>query len=112
MTYDEILTKHILQLTKELNPNEALFEHLMARDVMQACDREKINKRPTRGDRALELVEYMMTRGQEALPTFLYALENSSQGHLAKLLAKDAAPLYFEGEKHNYVCDDVCMYSF
>ena len=112
MTYKEILTKHYLQLTEELDPNEDLFAHLMANDVMAGHKREEINNMATKNERAKELVEFMKRKGSKAFLSFLHALENSHQHHLAELLAKDAAPLYFEGEKHNYVCDDVCMYSF
>ena len=100
-SYKEILLKHLPTLTNELVPNEALFDHLMARDVMAGYEREKINKKDSTDQRAQELVMFIMRRGSKAFLSFLYALENSNQRHLAELLAEDAAPLFFEGEEQS-----------
>ena len=83
----EIIKKHLVTLTDQLDPSN-VYAALIQHGIITFDEKESIQVKPTRRDRALELIEVVLRKGgPDAFWVFKEALKRDYP-HLHYLLSK------------------------
>lgn len=82
--HKKVLEKNSVFLGQNLNPDDVIF-FLISKDVFRYSDAELIDSIPTREKKVSTFISILMTRGDNAFPLLLEALEKHEH---SKYIAK------------------------